>query len=212
MKVMKIICFLTVLVVTAVPAHNALALPDSAFVDGDGKSWEGHKTYDEVYVEWAVYDIADNPWEVEFPSGNNYIYAYQIANLGNDSIESFYLLDAFGGPEIDWSARASGTQAVDDGLHEEDVMPVLPCEDEAVWNWSPTDGDGFIMANGYSAFLIFASPYAPVVGGFGVARSTDDDSDTAVPDKDIPEPASIALFGIASSWLFANRRKKRHIA
>ncbi|MFH1370632.1 MAG: PEP-CTERM sorting domain-containing protein [Planctomycetota bacterium] len=211
MKVMKIIAFLSVLVIATVLAQEAAALPNSTFVDGDGKSWEGHKTYDEVYVEWAVYNIAENPWaaDVTFPAGNDYIYAYQIANLGADPIESFYLLEAFGGSQIDWTSRAAGTQAVDDTLHDADIMPVLPSENEAQWNWSPIDGTGFITTNGYSAFLVFSSPYAPIAGGFEVVRSTDE-GDTPIPD--VPEPGSIALLGVASTWLIANRRKKRQTA
>ena len=211
MKAIKVIGFLSVLAVATVLAQNASALPDSTYVDGDGKSWEGHKTYDEVYVEWAVYTMAENPWtaDVTFPAGNNYIYAYQIGNSGADPIESFYLLEAFGGTKIDWASRAAGTQAVDDELHDEDVMPVLPSENEAEWRWSPTDGTGFITTDGYSAFLIFSSPYAPVAGGFKVERSTDEGEP---PIPEVPEPGTIALLGVASGWFIANRRKKRQIA
>ena len=203
---MKAIGFLSMFIMTAILVQDAAALPTTdVYTDANGTSWKGHKTYDEVYVEWAVYD--ENPWgeEVTFPAGNNYIYAYQIGDLGEDPIESFYLLEAFGGPEIDWSSRASGTQAVDDELHDEDVMPVLPCENEAEWHWSPTGGAGFITTDGYSAFLIFASPYAPIAGGFKVERSTD----TEPPVPEVPEPGTIALLGVASSLFIARRTKKR---
>jgi hypothetical protein len=130
--------------------------------------------------------------------------------LGADPIESFYLLESFGGSKIDWSTRAFGTQAVDDTLHAEDLMPLLPCENQAEWKWSPTNGDGYITTNGYSAFLIFASPYAPVAGGFTVERTTD--TDPAIPDDKVPEPGTITLLGIASSWLIANRRRKQQTA
>ncbi len=207
MRVMKTIGFLGVLSIVAVLAQDAAALPDSSYVDGDGKSWEGHKTYDEVYVEWAVYTMAENPWaaDVTFPAGNNYIYAYQIANLGEDPIESFYLLEVFGGSKIDWSSRAAGTQAVDDELHDKDVMPVLSYENEAEWHWSPIDGTGFITTDGYSAFLIFSSPYTPIAGGFKVERSTE----TEPPVPEVPEPATLALLGIASAMFAAKRGKKR---
>jgi hypothetical protein len=210
MKMMKILGFLSVLVIAILPAQYAAALPDSTYVDGDGKSWKNSKTYDEAYVEWAVYTMAENPWapDVTFPAGNNYIYAYQVGNLGADPIESFYLVEAFGGPKIDWTSRAAGTQAVDDPAHDGDVMPVLPCENEAEWHWSSIDGTGFITTNGYSAFLIFSSPYAPISGGFGVERSTE--GETPIPPT--PEPSTIALLGVASGWFLANRRKKRHTA
>lgn len=215
MKVMRTFIFLSALLVAVIPAQNASAVlsDENVYVDNDGKSWGvGHKTYDEVYVEWAVYEIADNPWPtVEFPAGNNFIYAYQIANLGQDPIDSFFLLENFGGEEIDWSSRISGTTAVDDEDLAEDVLPLLPCEFEATWSWSATDGSGFIMGDGgYSAFLMFASPYGPVPGGFGVTRTTDDEEDPGTPE--IPEPASIALFGVASTWLLTSRRKKRNTA
>jgi hypothetical protein len=204
MKAMKTICLLSALVIAMLLAQNASALPNSSMDD-----WEGNKTYDEVYVEWAVYTMAENPWasDVTFSAGNNYIYAYQIGNLGADPIESFYLLETFGGTKIDWITRAVDTQAVADG---DGIMPILPSEYEAQWNWSPVDGDGFITTNGYSAFLIFSSPYAPVAGGFKVERSTDE-GESPIPD-DIPEPGSIALLGIASSWLIANRRRKQRTA
>jgi len=197
MKVMKSIGFLSVLAVATVLAQNASALPDSSMND-----WEGHKTVDKVYVEWAVYGISENPWtQVVFPSQDQYVYAYQIANLGETPIQSFCLLENFGGDWVDWSSRANGTQAV---AYQDGKMPAPnPSAAQGEWEWS-TAGDGFISStNGYSAILILGSPYAPKAGGFKV------NANKGEPPIPTPEPATLALLGIASAMFAAKRGKKR---
>ena len=198
MKVMKAIGFLSVLAVATVLVQNASALPNSSMTD-----WEGHRTVDQVYVEWAVYGISENPWaQVVFPSQDQYVYAYQIANLGDTPIQSFCLLESFGGDRVDWSSRANATQAV---AYQVGKMPdPNPTAAQGEWEWSSA-GDGFISNNGYSAILIFGSPFAPKAGGFVV------NSDKGVPPRpgDVPEPATLALIGIASAMFAAKRGKKR---
>jgi len=65
-----------------------------------------------------------------------------------------------------------------------------------MWVW-----DG-IVADKYSWYLIFSSNYAPTSGNFTVT----DESSAPVP---IPEPGTMALFGIASALYAAKRDKKR---
>jgi hypothetical protein len=196
MKAINTIGFLSVLAVATVLAQNASALPDSSMND-----WEGHRTVDNVYVEWAVYGISENPWtQVSFLSQDLYVYAYQIANLGETPVQSFCLLEDFGGDRVDWSSRANGTQAV---VFQDGKMPdPNPSAAQGEWEWS-TAGDGFISNNGYSAILILGSPNAPKAGGFEV------NADKGEPSIPTPEPATLALLGIASAMFVAKRGKKR---
>jgi hypothetical protein len=80
--------------------------------------------------------------------------------------------------------------------------------EQGIWRWEKTSdgGNGYITAGTYSAYMIFSSPFAPIKGSFKVEEPQNK------PPVPSPEPGTIALLGVASSWLIANRRKKQHTA
>jgi len=207
MKVMKSIGFLSVLIIAVMLVQDAVALPSSSYVDPNGKSWQGYKSYTQngydVVLEWAVYNIASNPWaaSVTFPPDDHYIYAYQLFSYTDSTkdIGSFSVLDIDGNPIT--QTLMHETQAVANG---QGVMPdPNPSAVQGEWKWLP--GVGFVAAGKYSAYLIFSSVYAPVKGSFIVKAP--EESDPGTPQ--VPEPATLALLGIASAMFAAKRGKKR---
>jgi hypothetical protein len=210
MRAMKAIGFLCALIVVVLMAENSLAAlsNNGVYIDGDGKRWKGQKTYEQngfdLVVSWAVYNIETNPWDEEltFPEGNNYIYAYQIFNRDGLDVSEFTLLN-LNNSRVSQSLMF-GTQGVDDDAYGDDMMPdPNPCDEEGKWVWSTAGG--FVTADGKSSFLVFASPYSPIIGKFEVQAPEDED----VP---VPEPTTIALFGSAAVWFASSRNKKRRLA
>jgi hypothetical protein len=211
MKVTKAIGVLSLLIIAAMLVQDAAALPASSYVDGNGKSWQGYKSYTQdgydVVLEWAVYNIAANPWagSVDFSTGDQYVYAYQLFSntTSTSNVGSFSVLDAGGNPIA--QTLMHDTQAVANG---QGVMSdPNPSALQGEWEWMP--GVGFITAGEYSAYLIFGSAYAPTAGSFTVKAP--EESDPGVPNgaSEVPEPGILALFGIASAMFAAKRGKKR---
>lgn len=213
----NIVAVLSIVMVIAVLVQDAVALPSSSYVDGDGKSWQGYKGYTQdgynVELVWAVYDIAANPWagSVNFSAGDQYVYAYQLFSNTDSTtnIGSFSVLDIGGNPIA--QTLMHDTQAVANG---QGIMPdPNPSALQGEWKWMP--GIGFITAGQYSAYLIFGSASAPTAGSFTVKAP--EESDPGIPGEvgetgktsNIPEPGALALLGIASAMLAARRGKKR---
>jgi hypothetical protein len=206
MKVMKnSLMVLCVVIIVAVSTPNAGALPYSSYVDPSGKSWVGHKTDTvngfDVKVEWSVYDITSHPEEFSWAgvslAGDNYAYVYKVTNLGGDDIGSFCMLDNAGDTELtDWSSRINGTQAAGTG-----ITPDTPSVKQGEWVWSSGD---FSAAGAVSSYLIFGSVYAPKIGAYLVEAPSGEP-----PTPDVPEPCTLALFGIASTLFAAKRGRKR---
>lgn len=213
----NIVAVLSIVMVIAVLVQDAVALPSSSYVDGDGKSWQGYKGYTQdgydVELEWVVYDIAANPWagSVNFSAGDQYVYAYQLFSNTDSTtkIGSFSVLDIGGNPIT--QTLMHDTQAVANG---QGIMPdPNPSALQGEWKWMP--GIGFITAGQYSAYLIFGSASAPTAGSFTV--KVPGESAPGIPGEgggtgktsNIPEPGALALLGIASAMLAARRGKKR---
>ncbi len=210
----KVISFLSIVFFVTVLAQNAKALPTSTY--GENNGWSGQRHYAgesfDCWVAWTVYDVEKYPTEfdwagaVSFPSGDRYIYAYQLFNVGGDDIGYFEVLDLQGNPIAQESMNATHSQW--DGFGE-DVMPdpnVSGSGSQGVWKWTATGG--FVSSGDRSSYLIFSSPYAPTRGSFKI--DAPEESDPIVPDdSEIPEPATIALIGVGSGWFIATRNKKR---
>ncbi|MGA2323703.1 MAG: PEP-CTERM sorting domain-containing protein [Sedimentisphaerales bacterium] len=208
MKVTKTIGVLSVLIIAAMLVQDAVALPSGSYVDGNGKSWQGYKTYTQdgynVVLEWAVYNIAANPWagSVDFSAGDQYIYAYQLFSntTSTNDVGSFGVLDIGGNPIS--QTLMHETQAVANG---QGITPdPNPSALQGEWKWTPVVG--FITAGEYSAYLIFSSVYAPTTGSFEIKAP--EEGDAGVPGE-VPEPGILALFGIASAMFAAKRGEKR---
>ena len=203
MKVTKAIGVLSVLIIAAMLVQDAVALPASSYVDGNGKSWQGYKTYTQngydVALEWAVYNIAANPWagSVDFSAGDRYIYAYQLLSNATSTkdVGSFSVL----GNAVTQTLMHE-TRAVANG---NGIMPTNPSAVPGEWKWMP--GVGFVTAGKYSAYLIYSSGYGPTTGSFEVKEPKESEP----PTPEVPEPCTLALFGIASAIFAAKRGKKR---
>ncbi len=205
MKVIKNrIIPLSVILLLAVITQNALAMPYSSYIDPYGETWTGQRTESQngidIKVEWTVYDLVNHSNEFAWAginlTGDNYAYVYKITNLSGDEIGSFSMLDNPGDTDvIDWSSRINGTQAVEPG-----IMPDSPSELQGIWEWP---SGNFASAGAASAYLIFGSVYAPKAGDYMIEAPS---GDKPVPGT--PEPASLALFGIAAAIASAKRGRK----
>ena len=201
MKAMKICGLLSVLLIAILPAQLAMA-----FYAGSIEEWSGSLDYTEngfdLTLEWAVYDMEDNPWtSVPFPEDDLYVYAYLIDNHDpSKDIDLFSVLDIGGNPIAQSAMHETRGMTAAVG-----IMPdPNPCDVQGEWIWS-SEG-GYVSEGTFSAYLIFGSPFAPTKGSFKVESPVDK------PYVPSPEPGTITLLGIASGWLLTNRRKNRHTA
>ena len=210
MKVMKNLKLLCVIVVAGILTQNAMALPYSTY--GDNHGWQGYKTYNndgiKMTVSFNVYDTEANPTEFTWngaadkPDTDRFIYAYQIFN-NTDSLDIglFNLLDKSNNPLSQYVMHSSCAQS--DGS----ALSVAPspgvCSEQAMWEW--TASGGLLSAGKNSWYLIFSSDNAPVKGSFRVEAA----SETDPPVPEVPEPGTLALFGIASALYAAKRGRKR---
>jgi len=209
MKLIKGIFLLAVFVTAGFAVQDAAALPGNAYVDDDGKNWQGFKTYAEdgydVVLKWAVYEMEDNPWasQVEFPEADNYIYAYQLfsSELSTKDIGYFGILDK-NGDKITQTLMHN-TRAVADGAGV--IAEPNPSTEQGEWTWA--EGVGFVQAGQKSSFLLFSSIYGPTRGSFEI-RAPEEELPPG-PEK-VPEPASIVFLGLASSWFITRRTKNKH--
>ncbi len=219
MKAMKTISFLSVLVIATVLAPDAAValyyLPDSTFAELQN-NWQGQREYSEdtddgllkILVEFTVYDTENllKTGEQQLADTLNlsgrYIYAYQIWNHPSESTEeitAFQLLYAETNLKIPASAfdPFNDTRSADDGQSGVASTPEISTN-QGAWTFAPGD----LMPGVHSWFLVFSSDFAPVKGAFEVTPKE--------ADLPVPEPGTIALLGVASSFILANRRKKRH--
>jgi hypothetical protein len=210
MKMMKnsnlILC---VTIIMSVLVQNAMALPFSTY--GSDKNWQGYKNYSENGVKMTllfnVYDTVANPteftWSGGKPTDDRYIYAYQIINdSASKDISLFSLLDKAKNPLSQELMNSSSSQW--DGASLSVAPSPKVCVDQGIWTWSAAS-DSLLSAGKNSWYLILSSDNAPTKGSFKVETS----SGTEPPVPDVPEPATLALFGFASALFAAKRGRKR---
>jgi hypothetical protein len=197
MKITKTIGMLAVLFAVILSAQNASALYNSSL-----DQWEGNKAYTQdgfnMVLEWAVYTMAENPFSgISFPSGDQYIYAYQIINkTPSQDIGFFSILDLAGNPIP--QSLIHNTQGVPIA---QSIMPnPNPSETQGEWVWAE---DSYVTQGNYSAYLIFSSPNAPTRGKFKILTPEE-----LPPTPEVPEPGTITLFGVASCFLIMKYRRK----
>lgn len=176
-------------------------LPESSF-------WQGGRNYDDngviAFVEYAVYETASIDYHDTFDGlidgfpdpgieDNDFIYAYQVFNLGEDlaPILTFELLG--GNPDF-----ADGIGSMDDG-----AGGIVPSNDGTTFVW--TFDNGFFVFDDQSAFMVFSSDAGPVEGDFRLTSGFADFGDEP-PVNDIPEPTTVVLLATGSCMIF---RKKR---
>ncbi len=208
MKVMKnIVAVLSIIMVMAVLAQNALALPSSSLDNG---KWGGYDTYSDgaglnVEVVFNVYTASSGEFtwggQVAMPSTDKYIYVYQVFNSSSSSenIESFKVLNS-DKSDVSSSVMHQTCSQSDGsgGISPDPSVSVTP----GVWVWS--DNVGYLLANDHSWYLVYSSDYAPIRGDFAVNTAS-----TTPPPVPTPEPATMALVGVASALYAAKRGRKR---
>jgi hypothetical protein len=214
MKVMKIFGLLCVLILATFMAQNTYGGYLSTSTYGTNNGWDGYTTYTSdgisLKVYFNVYDTEAYPDEFTWPSDagvdmsstDRYIYVYEVFNLtGGDDIASFSVLTADGG-SLDTSLL-NGTCSTEDNAGTGISTDPTVSTTQGIWQWSSSGG--YLGADEHSWYLIYSSAYAPTKGS--VTATVSSSSDTPVPE--VPEPASIILFGSAVGWIMTRRNNKR---
>jgi hypothetical protein len=156
-------------------------------------------------IDFAVYDTHDsvnrNEYEqigITAPGEGQYIYAYQIFNDLVFSVES-----------VAYFAVLAIEESVISGIgaQEDPEAGTAPSEgyfdtDQSKAVWEFDGGEGYILAGEHSWFLVFSSDQDWVKGDFEIRGPED-----YVP---VPEPATIALLGLAGTGVLMRRRKIVH--
>ena len=212
MKVMKNIDLLCVLIVVGALVQNAMALPYSTY--GVDNGWQGYKNYNNgginMTLMFNVYDTVANPTEFTWlgatakPSDDRYIYAYQIINKSNsEDISLFNLMETSNSPISQQFMHSTCSQW--DGSEFSVAPDPKVSVEQGIWQWSSEVG--YLTAGKNSWYLIFSSDNAPIKGTFRVEAA----SQTEPPVPEVPEPGTLALFGVASA-LYAAKRGRKHQA
>jgi len=155
-------------------------------------------------VDYAVYAPGDYPGGYEPVQENDYVYAYQILNTeeGTVDIMSFSI------------ALKPGSGADNAGDDTSDTAPGQAGGQSPNFSTIGATSVGWLfyaphlLPDEYSTTLVFTSPNAPVWVNATVMDSGI--SDTEMLPSAIPEPASVALmiFGAAALAVGSRRRKK----
>jgi hypothetical protein len=196
-KKLKWLGVVAVLLLLQASVYAAYYLPESSL-------WQGSRYYNKdnvyAYVEYAVYDsqAADYHNVLDglkdgFPmhGSGQYIYAYQVFDLGTDlpPIATFELLG--GNP-----TAAAGIGSLADAYSG--VMPTNS-GDSFVWTFE----NGILIVDKHSAFMVFSSNSGPIAGDFKLSTEYGD----APPiNSEVPEPATMAI--LASGVFGLLTRKK----
>jgi len=218
MKLNRVFWLLSFLFVV-MSAGNAFAvlyeLPVSSF---QGGAWNGESTYSDngfqALVQYAVYDkLGGNEWGAkgyEAPGDGRYIYAYQVFNAtsGTQDIGYLKLFGAEGytltGGEI--SGLGSEKDTTSTQFPEQGIEPFSGefnnTEKKISWKFLDFGGDfGAIGQAQHSYFLIYSSNIAPVMGNYEIKPPPSE-----LPQ--VPDPATIVLFGTGGLILLRKLRKK----
>jgi len=200
-------------------------MPDSSYQDG---KWRGLKFFNEQAdtggtlfgrVDFGVYDTQNLQLqdEIDWVDSLNlsqqqqekqFLYAYQVFNdYEEQSDREITHFEVFAESGAQLNVASIDTK-------EDENTGVQPADgyldssgEKVIWTWdySPL-GNGLLYKDEHSWHLIILSDSAPVVGDFNV-KALEDTGE--FPAADVPEPATIALFGIAQALVIATRRRKR---
>lgn len=196
-KKLKWLGLFTVLLLLQATVKAGYYLPESS-------TWQGARYYNQdnvyAYVEYAVYDTTVGNYHSVLdglidgfanPGSGQYIYAYQVLNLGS-SLPPIAMFELLGGNP----SMADGIGYQDDGYGG-----VIPFNDGESFLWRFENG--IFVANEHSAFMVFSSDGRPVAGDFKLS-ALDEYGDE--PPVNTPEPATVALLA-AGAWELIRRKK-----
>jgi len=206
-------------------ATLAPMLPESSYEDG---RWQGLRFFNEEAdnggyltgrVDFAVYDTenlqfqdeADWVSSLDLNQEKQFLYVYQIFNDYQQSDREVAYFEVFAE-----SGAQLGVDSQDIDAKEDENTGVQPADgyldssgEKVVWTWDdPPLGNGLLYKDDHSWYLIILSDSAPVIGDFNV-RALEDSGE--FPAAGVPEPATIALFGIAQVLVIATRRRKHRV-
>jgi hypothetical protein len=199
----KLAAVLTALLFVAA-AQSAYMLPKSDY-------WHGSQNYYNpingirAYVEYAVYQKDDGfPSAITLPAGTDgdYLYAYMIRNTDSTSmatvIGTFKLIS---GADI----SATAPTYADDGSGGLIPDTAVLAGKTISWGFA----GGVFVYNKHSAYLIFASDYAPTIGSIELSTQFGDDAPAPGSNSgtEVPEPTTVALLSMSAFGLL--RKKVR---
>lgn len=200
MRVIRKICFLSLLVVATLSIQNVSAVLTSSYHDGFVRYDEGglrgridYAVYDTLHPEYGDEYLANG---IEIPGTGQYIYAYQIFNdpFVSDEVAHFAILDIDGDAINEALMNATSAQNIGTGGIAPDPTVSIT---QGVWKWT-FDG-GYISEGEHSWFLVFSSAQDWVRGSYEIKSH-------GVPVP-IPEPGMLTLLGIGGALAFIRRRK-----
>lgn len=152
------------------------------------------------YIDFAVYDNRSE-YEARYglpaPGTGDYIYAYQIFHNASDNpaVGYFAILDITGAP-------VDGIGSQDDSSGGIASSDEYFADSKGVWEFQSEIGEGILIAGENSWFLVLSSDTDWVRGSFEIKPA-----EPWVPVPEIPEPCTIALFGLGSLMMLIKRKK-----
>ena len=226
MRMTRKIGYLCLLLIATLFAQNAYAtlapmLPTSTYATAVG-NWQGSTYYDEVIgedhlygrIDFAVYDTEGtmsgaeigfvDAFATDMPQMEQYLYAYQIFNdYEEDSDKAVSYFAVFNLAETTLDVDEENIGSGDDSAGGVEPSSWSLDKDEpsdednsrVIWNF----GGGLIYKGDHSWFLVFSTDSAPVVGDYEI-RSQE-------PEFPVPEPGTMALFGLGGLLFFRKRSK-----
>jgi hypothetical protein len=171
--------------------------------------WQGSRFYNQdnvyAYVEYAVYDTAAADYHstrnglidgFPNPGTGQYIYAYQIINLGTSL------------PPITAFSLLGGNPAVANGIGEQSDGSggILPTNNGTSFTWKFDNGT--FVVDAHSAFMVFSSDKGPIAGTLKLSSLTESGNEppTNGGNNPVPEPTTMAI--LASGVFGLLTRKK----
>lgn len=190
-------------------------LPDGYLLGWGGKSTYfvnlGSGQYLYGVIEFAVYDTRSVGYSwVDSPGDHRFVYAYQIFSDSDATAAMTYFgLTGINPLAIESAENNLGTAASADGVDPKGAGVNLS-KTKAFFEFE----DGVLIHDEKSVILLLGSDFLPVIGGYEVTPSSDDevpipgDGDTP-PDNNgdpIPEPGTLSL--LLGGVLLSLRRRK----
>lgn len=208
-KIRKIVYLCLLLFATALVQNaSATVLPSSSYADGH---WQGSRFYDiDVIsggsllgrIDFAVYDTWGGNEFVEVggftaPGDGRYIYAYQIFNdhpLSEEAVAYFSVFALSGDPMDAYEGTIGSEEDAPDSGIEAGSAYFTESNLQAVWLFN----DQVLTTDEHSWFLIFSSDSEPVAGNYEISAGE---------FPAVPEPCTLALFGLGGAMMFIRRKK-----